>query len=100
MNYGVKENTAAIKKATAQTAIIDFDAVISRLETLSSRAMHCGDSITGSRPADVSAINNDPSPPNLISAILLRRERLVRVADMLEEEIHRIESGLGCVDRP
>lgn len=85
----------AIKPASIESSIEDFDPVLTRLESLANRASSCGDRLTGPRPTGVEGSKDAPAPNHLIYALQSRRERLVRVADHFEAEIQRIENGLA-----
>ena len=86
---------ASTKPATAASAIEDFDAVISRLETLVEKASNAADKVVGSRPSPVGKPESAPTPQHLIYQIQTRRTRLVNAVDHLETEISRLDNGLA-----
>jgi hypothetical protein len=95
MAYANEGSATSIKPASVQSSLEDFDPVLARLEEIASRAAKCGDRIAGARPSEVGNEKDAPSPNHLIYAVQVRRSRLVRVVDHLENEIQRIESGLA-----
>lgn len=87
---------SAVSKPTTLHSVIDsLDPILGRLESLSARAMSCGDRIVGPRPSAVDSDPTEPAPNHLIWSIQSRRDRLSRCIENLESEIARIENGLA-----
>lgn len=89
-----EQAAVSVKQLTINSVIENLDPLLGRLEELAGRATNCGDRIHGPRPNGVDAGEKNPSPGNLIGAIQLRRDRLSRAVEALENEIKRIEGGL------
>ena len=91
-----KTQTPPHREASISNAISDLDAVLGRLENYGERFQSMGDRIHGSRPQPVGsdACGQAAEPSSLISQINIRRERLVDIANTMEDAIGRLDSGL------
>jgi len=86
--------SAAVKPATIQSAIDNFDPLIERIEKLAQAARNCANKIVGSQPSGVEVAKDVPPPNHLIFSIQARHDRLARASDVLESEMERIGRGL------